>query len=295
MVEKYFEVRKMKISEILTSGKRTLSFEVFPPKTVDKFDSVLSAAEEIAELSPSFMSVTYGAGGGTSLYTAEIASRLQGFGVTPLAHLTCISSKRSRVREVLSDLRERGIENILALRGDIPEGFDRTVAEYKYASELIGEIADFGGFCIGGACYPEGHPESRTLDLDIAALGRKVSSGARFLTTQMFFDNAVFYRFIERLSKAGINVPVIAGIMPITSAMQVERMIKFSGSALPKKLTDLIDRYGDDNASMREAGISYATEQIRELYDEGFAFAHVYSMNKPYVAEKIKENLEYML
>ena len=285
----------MKISEILTSGKRTLSFEVFPPKTVDKFDSVLSAAEEIAELSPSFMSVTYGAGGGTSLYTAEIASRLQGFGVTPLAHLTCISSKRSRVREVLSDLRERGIENILALRGDIPEGFDRTVAEYKYASELIGEIADFGGFCIGGACYPEGHPESRTLDLDIAALGRKVSSGARFLTTQMFFDNAVFYRFIERLSKAGINVPVIAGIMPITSAMQVERMIKFSGSALPKKLTDLIDRYGDDNASMREAGISYATEQIRELYDEGFAFAHVYSMNKPYVAEKIKENLEYML
>ena len=285
----------MKISDILASGKRTLSFEVFPPKTIDKFDSVLSAAEEIARLSPSFMSVTYGAGGGTSLYTAEIASRLQSFGVTPLAHLTCISSKRSRVREVLSDLRERGIENVLALRGDIPEGFDRAMAEYRYASELVEEIADFGGFCIGGACYPEGHPESRSLDEDVAALGRKVSSGASFLTTQMFFDNGVFYRFTERLARAGIAVPVVAGIMPITSAAQVDKMIKFSGSALPKKLIDLIDRYGSDNASMKEAGIHYAAEQMRELYDEGFNFAHVYSMNKPDVAEKIKRNLVDML
>lgn len=285
----------MKISEILTSGKRTLSFEVFPPKTVDKFDSVLSAAEEIAGLSPSFMSVTYGAGGGTSAYTSEIASRLQGFGVTPLAHLTCISSKRSKVRELLSDLRDRGIENILALRGDIPEGFDRGGAEYRYASELVGEIAEFGGFCIGGACYPEGHPESRSRDADLAALKEKVLAGCRFLTTQMFFDNAVFYRFTEELMTRGVGVPVIAGIMPITSASQVERMIKFSGNVLPKKLCDIIDRYGGDNASMREAGIAYAAEQIRELYEAGFSFAHVYSMNKPYVAEKIKGNLEFML
>ena len=285
----------MKITEILASGRRTLSFEVFPPKTIDNFDSVLSAAEEIAGLSPSFMSVTYGAGGGTSAYTAEIASRLRGFGVTPLAHLTCISSKRSRVSELLSDLRARGIENILALRGDIPDGFDRGAAEYKYASELVSEIADFGGFCIGGACYPEGHPESRSSEDDLAALRRKTEAGCAFLTTQMFFDNEVFYRFRERLVGEGIAVPVVAGIMPITSAVQVEKMIRFSGNALPKKLVDLIDRYGGDNASMREAGILYATEQIEELYREGHPFVHVYSMNKPYVARQIRESLEYML
>ena len=285
----------MKISDILAEGKRTLSFEVFPPKTIDKFDTVLSAAEEIARLSPSFMSVTYGAGGGTSAYTAEIASRLLGFGVTPLAHLTCVSSSRGHVRELLSDLRARGIENVLALRGDIPEGFDRSAAEYRYASELVSEIAEFGGFCIGGACYPEGHPESRSKRDDIAALGEKVRSGVSFLTTQMFFDNDVFYRFVDELSTVGISVPIVAGIMPITSAAQVDRMIKFSGNALPKKLCDIIDRYGADNNSMREAGIAYATEQIRELYERGYSFAHVYSMNKPFVAESIKRNLEFML
>ena len=285
----------MKISDILAEGKRTLSFEVFPPKTIDKFDSVLSAAEEIAALKPSFMSVTYGAGGGTSAYTAEIASRLASFGVTPLAHLTCISSTRERVAELLSDLHSRGIENILALRGDIPEGIDRGAAEYRYASELVEEISRFGGFCIGGACYPEGHPESRTIDEDILALGRKVSLGCRFLTTQMFFDNGVFYRFVDRLSQANINVPIVAGIMPITSAAQVDRMIKFSGSALPKRLTDIIDRYSSDNSAMREAGVEYASRQIKELYEQGFNFAHVYSMNKPLVALEIKKNLESML
>lgn len=285
----------MKISDILAEGKRTLSFEVFPPKTIDKFDSVLSAAEEIAALNPSFMSVTYGAGGGTSAYTAEIASRLASFGVTPLAHLTCISSTRERVAELLSDLRSRGIENILALRGDIPEGLDRGAAEYRYASELVEEISRFGGFCIGGACYPEGHPESITIDEDILALGRKVSLGCRFLTTQMFFDNGVFYRFVDRLSQANIDVPIVAGIMPITSAAQVDRMIKFSGSALPKRLTDIIDRYSSDNSAMREAGVEYAGRQIEELYEQGFNFAHVYSMNKPLVALEIKKNLESML
>lgn len=285
----------MKIPEILAAGKRTLSFEVFPPKTIDKFDSVLLAAEEIASLSPSFMSVTYGAGGGTSAYTAEIASRLAAFGVTPLAHLTCVSSTRGKVRELLSDLRRRGIENILALRGDIPDGFDCNGAEYRYASELVAEISDFGGFCIGGACYPEGHPESRSIDDDIAALGKKVSLGCEFLTTQMFFDNDVFYRFVDRLAMSGVDVPIVAGIMPITSAMQVDRMIKFSGNALPKKLTDLIDRYGNDNSAMRDAGIDYASRQIEELYEQGCGFAHVYSMNKPFVAREIKKNLQSLI
>ena len=285
----------MKITDILSSSKRTLSFEVFPPKKVENFDSVMGAAAKIAVLSPDYMSVTYGAGGGTSRYTAEIASRLQSFGVTALAHLTCVSSLRERVKEVLTDLRDRKIENVLALRGDIPEGFDRASAEYKYASELVGQIRDFGGFAIGGACYPEGHPESLSRKDDLLALKHKIHCGCEFLTTQMFFDNAVFYRFIDELCAMGIRTPIIAGIMPITSAAQVDRMIKFSGSALPRKLVDIIDRFGNDNLSMKAAGIEYATEQIGELYEKGFNFAHVYSMNKPDVAKTIKNNLEFML
>jgi methylenetetrahydrofolate reductase (NADPH) len=285
----------MKISEILSRDRRTLSFEVFPPKKVENFDSVLSAAEKIAALSPDYMSVTYGAGGGTSKYTADLASRIEGLGVTALAHLTCVSSSAETVRTVLSDLRAKKIDNILALRGDIPEGFDRASAEYKYASELIEEIREFGGFCIGGACYPEGHPESLSREADLAALRRKVECGCQFLTTQMFFDNRVFFRFAEELSALGASVPLIAGIMPITSATQVEKMIKFSGSALPVELCRIIDRYGADNESMREAGIDYASRQIREIWESGFKFAHVYSMNKPQVAADIKKNLEFML
>ena len=282
----------MKISDILAEGKRTLSFEVFPPKTIDKFDSVLFAAAEIARLSPSFMSVTYGAGGGTSAYTTEIASRLAGFGVTPLAHLTCISSTRARVAELLSDLRARGIENILALRGDIPEGFDRAMAEYRYASELVEEIADFGGFCIGGACYPEGHPESGSLDEDIAALGRKVSSGASFLTTQMFFDNGVFYRFAERLAKAGIAVPIVAGIMPITSFSQLDRIRAISGNELPRSFLKLMEKYTHDPIAFKQMGIEYAITQSRMIYENGFNAVHIYSMNKPEVAREIQNGLK---
>ena len=285
----------MKITDILESKNRTLSFEVFPPKKIENFDSVMSAAAEIAKLEPDYMSVTYGAGGGTSRYTSEIASRLQNFGVTALAHLTCVSSSKEQVQRVLSDLRDRKIKNVLALRGDIPDGLDRAMADYKYASELVKEIRDFGGFSIGGACYPEGHPESLSKEADITALKYKVECGCEFLTTQMFFDNSVFYRFVEALSNEGMELPIIAGIMPITSAAQVDRMIKFSGNALPKKLTDLIERYGADNASMKAAGIEYATEQIAKLYGEGYRYAHVYSMNKPDVAGTIKKNLKFML
>ncbi len=281
----------MKISEILKKERRTLSFEVFPPKNAENFNSVMSAAEKIATLAPDYMSVTYGAGGGTSLYTAEIASRISGFGVTPLAHLTCISSSKEKVREVLTGLREREITNVLALRGDIPEGFDRGGAEYRYASELMEEICRFGGFSIGGACYPEGHPESISREADLLALKAKAQAGCEFLTTQMFFDNEVFYRFADELSRTGVDLPLVAGIMPITSAAQVEKMIKFSGSALPKRFSRMIDRFGSDSVAMAEAGIEYATEQISALYDRGFGFAHVYTMNKPFVAEAIKKNL----
>ena len=285
----------MRITDIIGSSKPTLSFEVFPPKTTDKFDTVLEATQKIAALSPSYMSVTYGAGGGTSRYTADIASDLLARGVTPLAHLSCISSTRAQIRELLADLSSRNIENILALRGDIPKGEDRPLAEYKYASELIEEIAGFGGFTIGGACYPEGHPESESGAKDIEALRIKVQSGCEFLTTQMFFDNNILYNFMYRLYRAGVNVPVVPGIMPVTSAAQIKRIISISGTELPQRFIRLVDRYGDNPLAMKQAGIAYATEQIIDLYANGFNAVHVYSMNKPDVAEAIKNNISYIL
>ena len=285
----------MRITDIISSTKPTLSFEVFPPKTTDKFDTVLEATHKIADLSPSYISVTYGAGGGTSRYTADIASDLLSRGVTPLAHLSCISSTHSQIRDLLTDLSSRGIENILALRGDIPKGEDRPLAEYKYASQLIEEIVSFGGFAIGGACYPEGHPESENGTRDIEALRIKVESGCQFLTTQMFFDNNILYNFMYRLYRAGVSVPVVPGIMPVTSAAQIKRIIAISGNELPQRFVRLVDRYGDNPLAMKQAGIAYATEQIIDLYANGFNAVHVYSMNKPDVAEAIKNNISHIL
>lgn len=281
----------MRIVDIIKSERPSLSFEVFPPKTSDNFASVMDATEKIARLAPSYMSVTYGAGGGTSEYTATIAENLQNMGVTPLAHLTCISSTHERVHELLSDLRARGVENILALRGDKTEDWSAESAHYRYASELIGEIASFGGFCIGGACYPEGHPESADGYADIEALKMKVDAGCEFLTTQMFFDNNILYNFLYRLMRSGVSVPVVAGIMPVTSAAQIKRIKTISGNALPQRFIRLIDRYGDNPLAMRQAGIAYATEQIIDLYANGINAVHVYSMNKPEVATAIRENL----
>ena len=285
----------LRITDIIGSSKPTLSFEVFPPKTTDKFDTVLEATHKIADLSPSYISVTYGAGGGTSRYTADIASDLLARGVTPLAHLSCISSTRSQIRDLLTDLSSRGIENILALRGDIPKGEDRPLAEYKYASQLIEEIVSFGGFTIGGACYPEGHPESENGTRDIEALRIKVESGCQFLTTQMFFDNNILYNFMYRLYRAGVSVPVVPGIMPVTSAAQIKRIISISGNELPQRFVRLVDRYGDNPLAMKQAGIAYATDQIIDLFANGITNVHVYSMNKPDVAAAIQRNLSDIL
>ncbi|MBQ7387443.1 MAG: methylenetetrahydrofolate reductase [Clostridia bacterium] len=285
----------MKISEIISAKKPSLSFEVFPPKTSDNFSSVMSACEEIAKLSPSYMSVTYGAGGGTSAYTAEIAENLQRLGVTPLAHLSCISSTHERVRELLTDLRSRGVENILALRGDKTAEWSEARAQYKYASELVSEIKKFGGFCIGGACYPEGHPESASGAADIDALKIKVDAGCEFLTTQMFFDNNILYNFLYRLMRAGVNVPVVAGIMPVTSAAQIKRITSISGNTLPQRFIRLVDRYGDSPLAMKQAGIAYATEQIIDLYANGINAVHVYSMNKPDVAAAIRASVSAII
>lgn len=285
----------MKIKDILAKGEPTLSFEVFPPKTEDKFDSVEKAAAQIAKLKPAFMSVTYGAGGGTSQYTVDIASNIQEkYQVTPLAHLTCVSSSREKVHQVLEQLKERGIENVLALRGDIPAD-GKVEKDYRYAAELIREIKETGDFCIGAACYPEGHVESENKTEDILHLKEKVDAGCDFVTTQMFFDNNILYNFLYRVREKGVTVPVIAGIMPVTNKNQIQRICHMSGTYLPTRFKAVVDRFGDDPKAMKQAGIAYATEQIIDLLANGVNAIHVYSMNKPDVAERIWDSLSDIL
>ncbi len=282
----------MKVIDILNSPKPTISLEVFPPKTDAVYASVEQAVEKIADLKPSYMSVTYGAGGGTSSHTVNIAKHIQcDKGVTAIAHLSCISSTHELVHQQLTKLKEAGIENILALRGDIPEGFTMDHLDYHYASDLAKEISDFGGFCIGGACYPEGHPDSANSVEDIDNLKKKIDAGCQYLTTQMFFDNNIHYKFLYKAREKGIFCPIIPGIMPITNAKQVERAIKLSGTIMPPRFLSIVDRFGNDKESMAQAGIAYATDQIIDLIANGINHIHVYSMNKPEVAEKILENL----
>ncbi len=287
----------MKVSEALKGEKRTISFEVFPPKTDSSFETVRSATEEIASLSPSYMSVTYGAGGGTSKYTIEIAKNIKDkYSVPTLAHLTCVSSTRETVRERILDMKNAGIKNVMALRGDIPVGMENAPRDYKYAIELIRDIRESGyDFCIGGACYPEVHPESLSADLDIMHLKEKCDGGLDFLTTQMFFDNELYYRFLDKARAGGISLPIIPGVMPITRANQVERAISLSGSYVPRRFLSLVDKFGDDPKAMMQAGIAYATDQIIDLFANGVTNVHVYSMNKPEVARAILYNLSDIL
>ncbi len=285
----------MKLTEIINSDSLSLSFEVFPPKTSDTLESVKQATEEIAELNPSYMSVTYGAGGGNSQYALQIAQNLKAKGITPLAHLTCVSSTKDEIKAHLTDFKANGIENILALRGDRPQDEKELKTDYSYASELIKDIREFGEFCIGGACYPESHPECESSFKDIENLKIKVEAGCEFLTTQMFFDNNVYYNFLYRLNNAGINVPVVAGIMPVTNPSSIKRICRISGSALPPRFIRIVDRFGSDPDAMTEAGIAYATEQIIDLFANGVKAVHVYSMNKPEVAEKIKNNIKSII
>ena len=290
----------MKIIDLLNKNNLSLSFEVFPPKTESSFDSVKTATEEIAKLSPAYMSVTYGAGGGTSKYTLDIAKNiLKEYGVPTLAHLTCVSSTKEKVSEMIKAINDAGIKNIMALRGDIPEDMkneDRSKWDYRYAVDLVRELkASNSDFCIGGACYPEVHPESLTQNDDIKYLKEKVDAGLDFLTTQMFFDNNLLYNFLYKIREVGITVPVIPGIMPITNANQVDRAIKLSGSFMPQRFKSLVDKFGSNPDGMMQAGIIYATDQIIDLFANGIKNVHVYSMNKPIVAKKIMENLSNIL
>ena len=290
----------MKISRLLAREGLSLSFEVFPPKTDTAFESVKAATEAIADLHPAFVSVTYGAGGGTSQYTLDIARNIkEAHGVPTLAHLTCVSSTRETVRARIQDMKEAGIENVMALRGDIPAdmmGKDRSDWPYRYAVDLVRELKESGtDFCIGGACYPEVHPESADQRADIRYLKEKVDAGVEFLTTQMFFDNNLLYNFLYKIREAGITVPVVPGIMPITAGNQVARAIQLSGSFMPRRFVSLVDKFGANPAAMKQAGIAYATDQIIDLYANGIKNVHVYTMNKPEVAQKIMENLSEIL
>lgn len=283
----------MKIKDRLIDGKVHISFEVFPPKTDAKFESVQNAVDEIAKLAPSFISVTYGAGGGTSKNTVKIASHIQNdLGVDSIAHLTCVSSTKEEVRQRVQEMKESGIQNILALRGDIPAESEFPIPnQYKYAYELIEDIKTQGDFCIGAACYPEGHVECEHKEDDIAHLKQKVDCGVDFLTTQMFFDNSVFYNFLYRIREKGITVPVLPGIMPVTNGRQIARSCQLSGAVLPSRFRAIVDRFGDNPKAMQQAGIAYATDQIIDLIANGIQNIHVYSMNKPEVAAAIMSNL----
>ena len=286
----------MKLSNLWKEKEVTLSFEAFPPKKDSDFASVAIAVEKIAQLKPDFMSVTYGAGGGTSAYTTQIAQIVQSQGVTALAHLTCVSSDRQRIHHELDALRQAGIENILALRGDYPEGYDPAAPrDYRYARDLVEDIRAYGGFAIGGACYPEGHVECEHKEQDIGFLKEKVEAGCDFLTTQMFFDNNVYYNFLYRVLAAGIQVPVIPGIMPVINAKQIKRSCELSGTVLPPRFKAIADKFSDDPLAMEQAGIAYATEQIIDLIANGVKYVHLYTMNRPQTAARIVENLSHIL
>jgi len=286
----------MKISELLGRKKTTLSLEIFPPKPDGDYGAVVATADKLCALKPDFMSVTYGAAGSTVRYTEEIAGHLQNdMGQTAIAHLTCVTATKQSIRDVAAGLRARGIENIMALRGDMPRDGAYVPGDYRYASDLVTDLKEIGGFCIGGACYPDGHIECDSREKDIDNLKRKVDAGCEFLTTQLFFDNNVFYNFLYRLASKGIFVPVLAGVMPITSAKQIKRMTALSGAHLSPRHRAIIDRFQDNPAALRQAGVAYATEQIIDLIASGVRGIHIYTMNRPEIAQAIVGNISEML
>ena len=285
----------MKISNLLLEDKVTISCELFPPKQGAQLDNYKAIVAKTAELKPAYISCTYGATGGTSDYTVEIADCINSHGVPAIAHLTCASSTKEKVSSVIHQLQERKIDNILALRGDIPEHVDFPLPnQYHHAIELITQIKEMGDFCIGGACYPEGHPEAKNMEEDLIHLKEKVDAGCEYLTTQMFFDNNIYYNFMYKALKKNINVPVVAGIMPVTNATQIKRIVSLSGNLVPAKFLNIVDRFADNPDAMKQAGIAYATEQIIDLIANGANHIHIYSMNKPDVAGAIMDNLSHI-
>ena len=288
----------MSIADILNNKKVSLSFEVFPPKKKEVLESIKETAVSLTKLNPDFISVTFGAGGTTKGYTAEIAEAIENNGTTSLAHLTCVRSTTEALEYTIADLKKRNIKNVLALRGDYPKdavtGENVFPSGYTHASDLV-TLLKKEGLCVGGACYPEGHPESASREADIDSLKYKVDAGVDFLTTQMFFDNDMLYSFLYRLQSAGIHVPVLAGIMPITNANQVSRMVDLSNAYIPRKLLAICDRFRDSPQAMMQAGIAYATDQIIDLISNGVRGVHIYTMNKPEIAGAIIKNVDEII
>ena len=286
----------MRIPSLLKDGRVHISCEIFPPKEFSGLTQAVNVAREIAALAPAFVSVTYGAAGNTAAHTLEIAKAVKDAGCTPLYHLTCAASTMDQIRQRLNELSAEGIENILALRGDIPEGMVFPgPRQFRYASELVSQVKESGSFCIGAACYPEGHPESPSKDKDLDNLRRKVDAGADFLTTQMFFDNNILYNFLFRALQKGISVPVAAGIMPVVNAGQIKRICSLSGASLPPRFAAIVDRFSQNPKAMRQAGIAFATEQIIDLIANGVNNIHIYTMNRPQIAASIFQNLSDIL
>ena len=285
----------MKISDILAGGRPSVSFEVFPPKADAPFDPIRRAVSRLAMQKPSFMSVTYGASGNASANTAEVASYVQSLGVCALAHLTCLSATPEWIEGEAKALKAAGIENVLCLRGDMPkDAVEPPHGHFAHAVDLVRALKPLG-FCLGGACYPERHPECEHMEDDIGFLREKVDAGLDFVTTQMFFDNNIFYRYLAKLRDRGVTVPVIAGIMPVANGRQIERICKLSGTYLPSRFKAIVDRFGDSSGAMLDAGVAYATEQIVDLFANGVNAVHVYTMNRPEVAERIMANLKGIL
>lgn len=284
----------MKIRELFDK-KTIFSLEVFPPKKTSSVDVIYKTLEELGDIHPDFISVTFGAGGsGNSRYALDIASKISENGIIPMLHLPCINFTKEEIDSALDEAKSRGIENILALRGDINPDIT-PVKQFSHASDLIPYIKTRGDFDVAGACYPEGHPDSETLDEDIENLRKKVDSGADHLITQLFFDNEYFYNFRDKAVKAGINVPIEAGIMPVVNKNQIERMVTTCGASLPHKFVKIMQKYGRNPEAMRDAGIAYAINQIVDLAASDVDGIHLYSMNNAYVARKISEAVSGVL
>ncbi|MGN0577791.1 MAG: methylenetetrahydrofolate reductase [NAD(P)H] [Ruminiclostridium sp.] len=278
----------MKIASLYGKGRTVLSFEIFPPKKTSGIETVYSTIEELSDLKPDYISVTYGAGGNPAdTSTRDIASLIKNkYGIEAMAHLTCVNNTKAEVTAVLDSFKEAGIENILALRGDInPDVPPKT--DFRYASELVSYIKEQGDFGVSGACYPEGHVEAESLTADILNLRKKVDAGVQSLVTQLFFENSMFYDFREKMAIAGINVPVSVGIMPVTNKKQIERMVAMCGASLPQKFVKMVQKYDTRPEALIDAGIAYAADQIADLLSNGVDGVHIYTMNNPYVARKI--------
>ena len=282
----------MKITELLKSDKPCISCELFPPKAGSELQNALKIVDEIAVIKPHFMSVTYGAGGTSAGQTLAIAQSVEEHNIPALAHLTCIDATEAKIDDMLGNLRKAGVQNVLALRGDaVTSG----VRDFAHASDLMRKISASGDFCIGGACYPEGHPEAGSLDNDIENTKKKIDAGCEFLVSQMCFDNNIMYNYMYRLLRNGIDVPVVAGIMPVTNAKQINRICELSGTKLPPHYRAIVERFADDPQALMQAGIAYALGQIIDLIANGFKNIHVYTMNKPEIIRGIMKNLSEII